>query len=114
MSSAALQSANAQGRVGNLKTTSDSGKDGTLTDLWKRKIEKAAAPAQEPEEIDLVNDAPDTEDLPSEAVLQVTPVAPEAKEASPAAENNTKMEVDAPAVEQPAPAAEGNDSQVSF
>ena len=114
MSSVPLHPANEQGGVGNSKIASN-GKDGkgTLTDLWKKKQENAEPATQEPEEIDLVSEAPETEDPHAEdAMVEVTPVAPEVKDAAQSTEDDTKMEVDNPAEDPVIPAAEA--TEVSF
>jgi len=103
MSSAALLTAEEQGGVGKLNSKQDvKDKKGTLTNLFKKSQELANKAAAEPEVVDLLDEGDQQGDQPlPEGMEDVTPVAPEDKEAEaePAEEKDIITEAVEPAAE---------------
>jgi hypothetical protein len=116
MSSAALLPAEEQGGVGKLNSKQDvKDKKGTLTNLFKKSQELANKAAAESEVINLLDEG--DQQLPAECGMEdVTPVAPEDKEAErePAEEEAKTTEVAEPAADQAQAAEDTSGEKVKF
>jgi hypothetical protein len=120
MSSSSLLPTEEQGGAGKIEFKKQDAKDkkGTLTNLFKKSQELAAKATAEPEIVELLDDSKegDQQQLPANGMDDVTPAAPEDKEAEahPTEQKAEEMEIAEPAAQQAQPAEETSDDQVIF